>query len=191
LSQNLTAFLTSLGLISLAELGDKTQLLIVNFSVNNKPIKILIGVIIGTFFSHGAAILVGSAFSNFDSIQDIIQILAYISFIAFGLISLFKKSKEKNESFKLINFGVITSVAVSIFIGELGDKTQLATIALSTEFPSSKLFLILGAVFGMVIADSIGIVAGIYMNKKIPKKAINTISSLVFILFGIIGLITF
>ncbi len=75
-----------------------------------------------------------------------------------------------------------------IFIGELGDKTELTSIALSFKYPESIISLILGAISGMILADSIAILIGIYLNKKLPEKIINNISGIVFILFGIIGL---
>jgi putative Ca2+/H+ antiporter (TMEM165/GDT1 family) len=189
LINDLLPLFVSFGLITLAELGDKTQLLMLNFASKASPIKILIGVAIGTLFSHGIAILIGSTCASFESIEYIVQLIAYVSFIIFGIFSLFRKEKIEEKMYLGKN-GIVISVAISIFVGELGDKTQLASIALSTEYPSNRFLLIIGAILGMLVADTIGIIVGIYMNKKIPKDIINIISSFVFIAFGVIGLIT-
>lgn len=187
---HLLPFLISFGLISLAEIGDKTQLLIISMASKGNPYKILIGVAIGTLLSHGIAVFIGKQVSYLSSFQIYLQIVAYISFIIFGVFSILKKEKEENLEDKKSNTNIILSSAFAIFIGELGDKTELASIALSFKYPDSTIALIFGAIFGMLLANSIGILLGIYMHKRIPKNILNLISNIAFILFGIIGLIS-
>lgn len=134
-------------------MGDKTQLLICGLATKYHPFKILLGVAIGTLFSHGLAILLGSYISNFEVISTWFKLLAYLSFILFGIYSLIKKEKEDTPEKKQIIKGIVLSVALAIFIGELGDKTQLASIALSLTYHKQILSLILGAIFGMILAD--------------------------------------
>lgn len=110
---HLSAFLSSLILIFLAEMGDKTQLLICSLASKYSPLKILIGVAIGTLFSHASAILVGTLLSNFKSISFFLQLIAYISFILFGIISLKHKNKENaTEKINTNLNGIILSVAI-------------------------------------------------------------------------------
>lgn len=182
-------FFTAFSLILLSEMGDKTQLFVLSSALNNSPIKILIGVAIGTFFSHGLAIIFGSIIGNLsENFQIYIKLVSYISFILIGILSFMKKSNDQTDVAPLSSSKIILAVAVAIFIGELGDKTQLTSISLSMQYPSSTLFLIFGAIFGMIVANSLAIILAMYLNKKIPQAIITKLSSIAFIIFGIIGL---
>lgn len=81
-------------------------------------------------------------------------------------------------------------IALGIAIGELGDKTFLASIGLGIQYPNYKLALIIGAILGMILSDSIAIICGKFLGKKIPEKAIKKFSGILFLIFGIIGLLT-
>lgn len=188
--ETLISFLTSLMLIILAEIGDKTQLLIIGLSTKGNPIKILLGVALGSLLSHGLAIYLCSSFLPINKFKIYIQVFAYITFIIWGVVLSFKKEKDSNEDMKKNNFGIILSVTLAIFIGELGDKTQLSSVALSFIYPNHIIPVILGSILGMVFANAIAIVLGVYLHKNIPKHILNVISNVVFILFGIIGLLT-
>lgn len=182
-------FFTSFSLILLSEMGDKTQLFVLSSALRNSPLKILIGVGIGTFFSHGIAIILGSFIGSLSqNFQIYIKILSYISFIIIGIFSLIKKEEENSKNSGFSSSKIIFAVAVAIFIGELGDKTQLASISLSMQYPSSTLFLIFGAIFGMIVANSLAIILAMCLNKKIPQPIIEKMSSIAFIIFGLIGL---
>lgn len=188
-------------LVFISELGDKTQLLVLSFSSKIKASTILIGVALGSFFSHGVAILFGSSVGLLDNsfIHDLLEIVTFLSFIAFGIFS-FLSQKEERESTKKDNFimklsklgiGYILIIAFSIAIGEVGDKTFLASIGLGISYPNQKLFLIIGAILGMVISDLLAIIFGKLLTKKIPENLMQKLSGLLFIVFGIIGFIKF
>lgn len=128
-------------MIFLSELGDKTQLLVLSFTGKQKTRTILFGVALGSFFSHGIAILFGSALGGLSNshIHDILEIITYSSFILIGLVSLIFNKKDndsKNENNNLIkklnkytiNYSII--IGITIAIGEFGDKTFLASIGL-------------------------------------------------------------
>lgn len=193
--------LISFLLVFISELGDKTQLLVLSFSSKLKASTILIGVALGSFFSHGLAILFGSSIGLLDNsfIHDLLEIITFISFIIFGFLS-FLPQKEEKESTKKDNFimklsklgiGYILIIAFSISIGELGDKTFLASIGLGISYPNSKLFLIIGAILGMVVSDLLAIIFGKLLTKKIPETLMQKLSGLLFIVFGIVGFINF
>jgi putative Ca2+/H+ antiporter (TMEM165/GDT1 family) len=95
--------------------------------------------------------------------------------------------KLEGEENRTTQFGAIVTVAIAFFIAEMGDKTQLMTIALATKFPGAPVFILLGTTTGMVIADGMGIVIGIILQKKIPERKVKLISAGIFILFGLIG----
>lgn len=200
----LYAFVISFSLIFLSELGDKTQLLVLSFSSKLKTYLILLGVALGSFLSHGVAILFGSFLGNVTNpiIHMVIHFMTYLSFIFFGVLTLKDCKKEEsadNHSAKkgflnklsLFNFGYILMIASSIAIGELGDKTFLASIGLGIGYPNFKLFLILGAILGMVASDFLAILFGKLLNSKFSSSSISLLSGILFLIFGIWGLIQF
>ncbi|MCI8345434.1 MAG: TMEM165/GDT1 family protein [Clostridia bacterium] len=186
-------------LVFISELGDKTQLLVLSFSSKLKASTILLGVALGSLFSHGIAILFGSSIGLLENelIHNILQFITYFSFIVFGILS-FLPEKDKREDnrknnilMKLskIGIGYILIIAISIAVGELGDKTFLASIGLGISYPHQKLLLIIGAILGMVLSDMIAILFGRFLSSKIPEKTISRLSGFLFIVFGIIGFI--
>lgn len=186
-------------LVFISELGDKTQLLVLSFSSKLKASTILLGVALGSLFSHGIAILFGSSIGLLENelIHNILQFITYLSFIVFGILSFLperdkcENNKKDNILMKLskIGIGYILIIAISIAVGELGDKTFLASIGLGISYPHQKLFLILGAILGMVLSDMIAILFGRFLSSKIPEKTISRLSGVLFIVFGIIGFI--
>lgn len=192
-------FFITFCIVFFSELGDKTQLLVLSFSTQNKARNILLGVAIGTFFSHGIAILFGSRVASLSS--DIYQIylktFAYISFLLFGILGFITKKESPSSSGKFsflhklsnIKINYILIVAISIMIGELGDKTFLASLGLGLQYPNYKFSLILGSIFGMVISNSIAIFFGKILEKHLNPSFIRFLSNIIFIVFGILGLI--
>lgn len=183
---NLIAFLFAVGTVVLAEMGDKTQLLAMAFATKYKASKVLIGVFLATVLNHALAVAVGNFITRFESAQIWIQGIASLSFIFFGLWTI-RGDKLEGEENRTTKFGAIITVALAFFLAEMGDKTQLATIALATKFPTSPVGILTGTTAGMLIADGIGIIVGIVMCKKIPERTIKLISASVFIFFGLLG----
>lgn len=197
----ISTFFLSFFLVFLSELGDKTQLLVLSFSTKDRAKNILLGVAVGTFFSHGLAILFGSKLGVLenDTFKAYLEIFTYISFLAFGLIGFLpKKENIKNTSSqkssflsKLSNFKIspFIIIAISIIIGELGDKTFLASLGLGINYPNCKISLILGSIMGMVLSNSLSLFFGRFLGNKFNPKIINILSNILFIVFGIVGLI--
>ena len=102
-------------------------------------------------------------------------------------------SKKSGILKKISNLSIsyVFVIAFSIAIGELGDKTFLASLGLGIQYPGLKLFLILGAILGMVVSDGIAIVFGKFLSSKLSSKVMNTLSGIIFLAFGSIGLIGF
>ena len=193
----ITPFFIAFIFVFLSELGDKTQLLILSFSTKLKTFTILIGIALGSLFSHGLAILFGSTLGsiNNSNFEHIIQLITFLSFILMGIYILFfqkNKDDDNKSSLKLISnlkINYVFIIALSIAIGELGDKTFLASIGLGINYPDFKISLILGAILGMIISDCIAIFLGKLLSKKLNTNAINKLSGILFLLFGIIVLI--
>ena len=184
-------------MIFLSELGDKTQLLVLSFTSKHKASTILLGVTLGSFFSHGVAILFGSVLGNLENnnIHNILELITYSSFILLGIITLLSKddntdsTQNKTLLKKLtklpINYSLIIGTVIAI--GEFGDKTFLASIGLGVKYSSYKLLLIFGAVLGMVVSDFLAIFLGKFLNNKISEKNMKKISGILFLIFGFLG----
>lgn len=191
-------FIISFLLIFVSELGDKTQLLVLSFSSKLKARTILLGVALGSLLSHGVAIAFGSFLGNVENLifQYFIKIVTYLSFIIFGIITLIKSSNEdedsKNNNRSLKNnLSYILFIALTIAVGELGDKTFLASIGLGIEYPLYRVSLICGAVAGMIISDLIAIIFGKALSHKIPENIMQKLSGILFLIFGFIGIVNF
>ncbi|GAB6171819.1 TMEM165/GDT1 family protein [Paradesulfitobacterium aromaticivorans] len=180
-------FLGAAGMVVLAEMGDKTQLLAMAFATRFRAGAVLWGVFIATVLNHALAVVVGSYLGSSINLQ-LVQTLAAASFIIFGLWTIRGDTLAGEDKRKII-FGPIMTVAVAFFIAEMGDKTQLATVALAAKY-SSPLATLMGTTVGMLIADGLGIYIGVVAGKRIPEKAVKWISAMIFILFGLVGLYT-
>lgn len=192
-------FIIAFLLIFISELGDKTQLLVLSFSTKLKAKNILLGVALGSLLSHGIAIMFGSFLGNIENMtfQYLLKIVTYLSFIVFGIITLIKSSNaeetsnKKNKNNLKSNLSYIFFIAFTIAVGELGDKTFLASIGLGIEYSIYKASLICGAIAGMVMSDLIAIIFGKALANKIPESIMQKLSGILFLIFGFIGLLNF
>lgn len=192
-------FLIAFILVFISELGDKTQLLVLSFSAKLKVKTILLGVALGSFLSHGIAILFGGFLGNIENLtfQYVLKIVTYLSFIVFGIITLVNSknggetSTDNRKRNLKSSFSYILFIALTIAIGELGDKTFLASIGLGIEYSAYKILLICGAVMGMVVSDLIAIVFGKMLASKIPESLMQKLSGILFLIFGIVCLLNF
>ncbi|MBN1547854.1 MAG: TMEM165/GDT1 family protein [Syntrophaceae bacterium] len=180
----MTTYLLSMLFVVLAEMGDKTQLLAMAFAMRYKASVVLWGVFVATLLNHFMAVSLGSYMTHFIPMHYI-QIAAAVSFILFGLWTI--RGDELDNEDKRFNFSPFWTVAVAFFIAEMGDKTQLATVALAAKY-QTIIPVWMGTTTGMVIADVIGIVIGIVLGKKIPAVAVKWFAAVIFVLFGFIGL---
>lgn len=192
-------FIIAFLLIFVSELGDKTQLLVLSFSSKLKSGTILLGVALGSLLSHGIAIMFGSFLGNIENLtfQYFLKIITYLSFIVFGIITLAKSdnkeenSRDNNRGNLKSNLSYILFIAFTIAVGELGDKTFLASIGLGIEYSAYKISLICGAVAGMIISDLIAIIFGKVLANKIPENIMQKLSGILFLIFGFIGILNF
>lgn len=199
-------FLISFALIFFSELGDKTQILVLSFSTKKKATHILLGVALGSLLIHGVAIIFGSSVANLgnDVFVFYLKFITYLSFIVLGILGFKHSQKDNtpknistrnNSKSHFISFinsltrNCILLVACSIAIGELGDKTFLASIGLGIQYPLYKVSLICGAICGMLLSDSIAIFFGKWLGSKIPASTIEFLSNIIFLTFGICGLV--
>jgi putative Ca2+/H+ antiporter (TMEM165/GDT1 family) len=178
------AFIASLVFVVLAEMGDKTQLLAMAFSCRYRWQTVMWGVFAATAVNHLMAAAVGNYLTSIVPL-DWIKATAAASFILFGLWTIRGDRLEGED--KRFKFSPFWTVTVAFFIAEMGDKTQLATIALAVEY-NSVFSVWYGTTLGMLIADGIGIVFGVVMGKRIPERTIKWAASMIFMGFGAWGL---
>lgn len=196
-------FFISFILVCLSELGDKTQILVLSFSTKNKASKILLGVAIGTFFSHGLAIIFGSKLNSLISLTEnfafYLKVFTYISFIIFGLIGFLPKKSENSSNsskhsflskFSNLHLSCVLIVAISIVVGEFGDKTFLASLGLGLEYPLYKFSLIIGSICGMICSNALAIFFGKLLQSKLNQNFVAFLSNIIFIVFGILGFVS-
>ena len=181
---SLAAFAASFVLIVLAEMGDKTQFLAMSFATRYNAYKVLFAVFLATMANFAITVTIGQLLTTIVPL-DVISLAASLSFIGFGLWTL-RGEKPKSEDKKVSRFGVVGTVFVAFFIAEFGDKTQLTTISLAAQYQNAVSVLI-GATLGMLVADGIGIVAGVVLGKHIPQRTIKWVSATIFLIFGLVG----
>ncbi len=181
---SIAAFTASFALITLAEMGDKTQFIAMSFATKYNPFKVLFAVFLATLANFTIMVVIGQLLTVVVPI-DVISLAASISFIGFGLWTL-RPEKPKDENSKTSRLGVVGAVGLAFFIAEFGDKTQLATISLAAQYRSAVAVL-LGAALGMLVADGVGIGVGVVLGKHIPEKIVKWVSAAIFIAFGLVG----
>ena len=179
-------FSTAFIMVVLAEMGDKTQLLAMAFAAKYPWKKVMLGVLFATLLNHFVAIAAG-IYLNTLVPQHIVEIVASVAFIVFGLWIL--KDDELGNEAEKNRFSIFWTVAIAFFLAEMGDKTQLATVALSAQIGGDLLTILIGTTAGMLVADGIGIALGAALHKYVPDRVVKKIASGIFILFGILGIL--
>lgn len=178
------ALITSTVFVVLAEMGDKTQLLGMAFATRYRARVVLAGVLVATLLNHLLAVVAGDYLTRFIPLNTI-QLAAALSFVFFGLWTL--RGDTLDEEDKKVYFTPFWTVTIGFFMAEMGDKTQLAAIALAAKY-QSILLVWMGTTIGMMISNIIGIVIGVVLGKRIPEKLVKTVSAGIFILFGYLGI---
>lgn len=188
----LDAFLTSMFVVFLSEIADKTQLVIFALGMKyKKPWRVFAGALTAHAFMDGIAILIG-AYSVITFPSDTLSLIVGISFLALGLWGLLKrylpKKKEEKKKSKLdFPFGAMLTSFILITMSEMGDKSQIASGILSASF-REPLFVFLGSVSALAIAIGLNLFLGKKIAKQLPEKTIKILTSLLFIAFGLVTL---
>ena len=182
---NLQPFITTLLVIGMAELGDKTQLLTLGFATRFPLWEVLAGISCASALLMGIAVFFGGIIHYY--IPDLyIQIFSGIFFLFIGIWTII--SKEKEEEAQLKSHNPFWIVFISFLIAELGDKTQLATIAFSAEY-GSPIQVWLGATLAIVAVNGLGILIGRWAKDFVSKNWIKWLGAIIFILVGIFTLL--
>ena len=179
------SILSSFLLVAFSEMGDKTQLLAFSLAVRfKKPWPILAGIFVATVLNHALASYAGQWFS-FALRRDVLGYVLGASFIVFGFWTLKPDTLEDEE--KKPRFGAFLTTAVLFFLAEMGDKTQLATVALGARYQSA-LQVTFGTTLGMLASDGLAVFLGEKLSEKIQMKWIRIAAAGLFFLFGIFSI---
>ncbi len=179
----ISEFIRAFVMIFIAEMGDKSQILAMTFATKYNVKKVMIGLFVGILLNHIIAVFIGSQLSMFIPL-NVVTFLAGLIFIVFGLFSLHIKTDDEIKV-KETKFGPIITIALLFFLGELGDKTQLTAITLSSD-ATYPFIILVGTVSGMLLTSILGIYLGIKFGRKIPVVYMKLASSFIFVLFGVL-----
>ncbi len=182
------SLLVSTGVVALAEIGDKTQLLAFILAARFKrPMPIILGILAATVINHGLAGAFGAWITATVS-PEILRWVLGLSFIGMAIWTMIPDKIEEEESQVAKRFGVFGATLITFFLAEMGDKTQIATVALAAHY-AAPLMVVIGTTLGMLIADVPAVFVGDKLASKIPMKLVHSIAAAIFALLGIATLL--
>lgn len=181
------AFLVSTGAVALGEMGDKTQLLaIVLAAMFRKPLPIVLGILVATVLNHAAAGAVGGWVAAMLG-PDLLRWVIGASFLAMAVWMLVPDRIDEDEATrKTARFGVFGTTAVAFFLAEMGDKTQIATVALAARYPDI-VQVVVGTTLGMLLANVPAVFLGDRIARKVSMPLVHAIAAAI---FGVLGVLT-
>ncbi len=182
------ALYISTGVVALAEMGDKTQLLAFILAARfKKPVPIILGILLATLVNHGLAGALGAWITSVVS-PDTMRWVLGLSFIAMAIWTLIPDKIEEEETQIAQKLGVFGATLVTFFLAEMGDKTQIATVALAAHY-AAPLLVVIGTTLGMLIADVPAVFVGSKFADKIPMKLVHSIAAGIFAIMGLLTLL--
>jgi putative Ca2+/H+ antiporter (TMEM165/GDT1 family) len=182
------AFLVSTGIVALAEMGDKTQLLSLVLAARfRKPWPIVLGILVATLANHGLAGAVGSWVTTVLG-PDVLRWVLGGSFIAMAVWMLIPDKLDDEEGDNAPRMGVFLTTVVAFFLAEMGDKTQIATVMLAAQY-QAWFAVVAGTTLGMMLANAPVVWLGDAITQRVPLRLVHMVSAVVFAVLGVIALI--
>jgi putative Ca2+/H+ antiporter (TMEM165/GDT1 family) len=182
------ALLVSTGVVALAEIGDKTQLLAFILAARfKKPLPIIAGILCATVINHGLAGALGAWITSMVT-PEVMRWVLGASFIGMAIWTMVPDKIDDAETQIANKLGVFGATFITFFLAEMGDKTQIATVALAAHY-SSAFMVVIGTTLGMLLADVPAVFAGDKLASKIPMKLVHTIAAGIFALLGLATLL--
>jgi putative Ca2+/H+ antiporter (TMEM165/GDT1 family) len=178
------AFLVSTGVVALAEIGDKTQLLAFILAARfKKPILIIAGIFCATLLNHGLAGALGAWITTAISLEILRWGLGAL-FMGMAIWTMIPDKIEEEEIQITKRFGIFGATLLTFFLAEMGDKTQIATVAMAAHY-ASPFWVVIGTTLGMLIADVPAVFLGDKLANKIPMRLVHTVAAGIFAVLGI------
>jgi len=182
------SLLVSTGVVALAEIGDKTQLLAFILAARfKKPVPIILGILVATLINHGLAGALGAWITSAVT-PEILRWVLGLSFIGMAIWTMIPDKIEEEETKVAQKFGVFGATLITFFLAEMGDKTQIATVAMAAHY-AAPLMVVIGTTLGMLIADVPAVLIGDKLSNKIPMKLVHSIAAAIFAILGIATLL--
>jgi len=182
------SLLVSTGVVALAEIGDKTQLLAFILAARfKKPLPIILGILVATVVNHGLAGALGAWITSAVS-PAVLRWVLGLSFVGMAIWTLIPDKIEDEETPIASRFGVFGTTLVTFFLAEMGDKTQVATVAMAAHY-ATPLLVVAGTTLGMLIADVPAVFVGDKLASKIPMQLVHAIAAAIFALLGVATLL--
>lgn len=182
------SLLVSTGVVALAEIGDKTQLLAFVLAARfKKPLPIVAGILAATIVNHGLAGALGAWITSAIS-PDLMRWVLGTSFIGMAIWTMIPDEIEDNETQVAKRFGVFGTTFITFFLAEMGDKTQIATVAMAAHY-AAPLTVVVGTTLGMLLADVPAVFVGDKLASKIPMKWVHSTAAAVFAILGVATLL--
>lgn len=177
------SLLVSTGAVALAEIGDKTQLLAFILAARfKKPVPIILGILTATIVNHGLAGALGAWITAAVS-PEILRWVLGLSFIGMAIWTMIPDNIEEEETQVAKTFGIFGATLITFFLAEMGDKTQIATVAMAAHY-AAPVIVVIGTTLGMLIADVPAVFVGDKLAAKIPMKLVHLIAAAIFALLG-------
>jgi putative Ca2+/H+ antiporter (TMEM165/GDT1 family) len=181
------AFLVSAGLVALAEIGDKTQLLALILAARyRRPVPIILGILVATLANHALAAWVGVAVANWLG-PEIMRWILGSTFIAMAAWCLIPDKAEAGPK-AIDRAGAFAATAVAFFLVEIGDKTQLATVALAARF-DDLVAVVVGTTLGMMLANVPAVLCGDLLTRRIDLRLMRALAAAAFAVLGVLALL--
>jgi len=182
------AFLVSTGIVALAEMGDKTQLLALILAVRfRKPIPIVLGIFVATIVNHGLAGALGAWLTQVMG-PDLLRWVLGASFIAMAVWMLIPDKLDGDEGEAAPRFGVFLTTVLAFFLAEMGDKTQIATVMLAAQY-NAWATVVAGTTLGMMLANAPVVWLGDAITRRVPLRMVHIVSAVIFMVLGGVALL--
>jgi putative Ca2+/H+ antiporter (TMEM165/GDT1 family) len=183
------SFFVSTGVVALAEIGDKTQLLALVLAARfRKPLPIILGIFVATLANHALAGALGAWIASLISPTTMRWILG-LSFIAMAAWTLIPDKIDDAANDAPPRFGIFGTTLIAFFLLEMGDKTQIATVALAAKY-ASLVGVVAGTTLGMMLANVPAVVLGEVAARKLPMRLVHGIAAAIFFVLGVTVLLT-
>ena len=174
----------STGVVALAEIGDKTQLLAFLLATRfKKPVPIIAGILVATILNHALAGALGAWITAVLS-PEVLRWILGLSFLGMAVWTMIPDKIEEEEMQVARKFGVFGATLITFFLAEMGDKTQIATVAMAAHYPDPVL-VVIGTTLGMLIADVPAVFIGDRFAARIPMKPVHGIAAAMFAVMGV------
>lgn len=181
------SFLLSIGVVALAEMGDKTQLLSLVLAARFKrPWPIVLGILVATLLNHAAAGALGAWIMALLG-PTVMRWVLGLSFLAMAAWTLVPDRLD--GEIRTPRHGVFLATAIAFFLAEMGDKTQIATVALAARHEGALLAVVLGTTLGMMLANVPVVWLGERVTRRVPMRAVHAVAAVIFALLGLLALL--